>query len=47
MSVRLMWAPLPRDLCADKAVTDSQIQFGARTAKMESGRTKGTTLVAP
>lgn len=28
-------------------VPAAQIQFGSRTAKMESGRTKGTTLLAP
>lgn len=27
-------------------LTSRQIQFGARTAKMESGRVKGTTLIA-
>lgn len=27
-------------------LTDTQIQFGARTAKMETGRSKGTTLLS-
>lgn len=31
---------------ADVSLTSSQIQFGARTAKMESGRVKGTTVVS-
>jgi asparagine synthetase B (glutamine-hydrolysing) len=34
------------DLLDGNKLTASQIQFGARTAKMENGRVKGTTLVS-
>ena len=36
----------PGSLLMDRLLTLSKIQFGSRTAKMESGRVKGTTLIS-